>query len=241
MGMLRRPDLKLALALAAFACLFAIAPAAMATDSTCYGTTSNGRLENACKLPYSGENFRAYSRAGGALGRTYVHCRVAEVVLAAYEDLRQQYPGKVFVYGETGWASGGSFKPHKTHQNGLSVDFMVPVVDKSGESVHLPGSVFNRYGYDVEFDARGRDGELTIDFEALAAHVLAIKRAADAKQVRIWRVIFDPQLQPFLHNTTAWPALEGQVTFSERQSWVRHDDHYHIDFDVPCEPMNAGR
>jgi penicillin-insensitive murein endopeptidase len=215
----------------------AVAPSASPAESICYGTTSNGRLENGCALPYEGENFTAYSRLGSVIGRTYVHCRVAEVVLAAYQALQRDYPDKVFVYGETGWASGGSFKPHKTHQNGLSVDFMTPVVNRAGESVPLPAHTFNRYGYDVEFDAGGRADELSIDFEAVTAHLLALKRAADAGQVRIWRVIIDPELQPFLRKTQAWPQLEGRLEFSKRRSWVRHDDHYHVDFDLPCRPL----
>ena len=221
-----------------FALFFGGVAIAGGSDSVCYGSTAKGKLENGCKLPYHGENFTAYSFLGWSLGRTYVHCRVSEVVLAAYEDLKREYPDKVFVYGETGWASGGRFKPHKTHQNGLSVDFMVPVADRSGRSVPLPTSAFNRYGYGIDFDAKGSSGELSIDFEAVAAHILAIKRAADAMNVKIRRVIFDPKLQPFLGATRAWPALEGRVRFSGRRSWVRHDDHYHIDFDVPCRPFN---
>ncbi len=220
-----------------FALLLALVGMASGSDSICYGTTSQGKLEYGCKLPYDGDNFTAYSRLGSILGRTYVHCKVAAVILAAYEDLKRQYPDKVFVYGETGWASGGNFKPHKTHQNGLSVDFMVPVVDRSGKSVPLPTNAFNKYGYDVDFDAKGNNGELSIDFETVAAHILAIKQAADARHVKIWRVIFNPKLQSLLHMTQAWPKLNGQVKFSERRSWVRHDDHYHIDFDVPCRSL----
>ncbi|MEM7352856.1 MAG: penicillin-insensitive murein endopeptidase [Acidobacteriota bacterium] len=216
---------------------FITAPAVIGADSICYGTTSNGKLENGCKLPYSGSNFTAYSRLGSVAGRTYVHCKVSEIVLAAYNELKDSHPDKTFVYGETGWASGGSFKPHKTHQNGLSVDFMTPVLDKSGKSVPFPTNAFNKYGYDVDFDTQGSNDELTIDFEAAAAHILAIKRAADARKVKIWRVIFDPELQPFLHTTKAWKELQGQVEFSKRRSWVRHDDHYHIDFEIPCRPL----
>ncbi len=224
--------------LAAFLALsLAVVSAAGASESVCYGTTSKGKLDKGCKLPYDGDNFTAYSRLGVTLGRNYVHCKIADIVLAAYDELNRQHPGKVFVYGETGWASGGSFWPHRTHQNGLSVDFMVPVVAKSGQSVPLPTNAFNEYGYDIDFDGKGTNGDLAIDFEAVSAHILAIKRAADAKQITIWRIIFDPKLQPFLHRTKAWSALKGQVKFSERRSWVRHDDHYHIDFEIPCKPM----
>src|SRR5512144_562766 len=94
--------------------------------STCYGTAEKGRLENGIALPSSGPNFEAYSSIGVALGRTCVHSLVAEIVAAAYADLARELPATSFVYGETGWCSGGPFRPHKTHENGTSVDFMVP-------------------------------------------------------------------------------------------------------------------
>lgn len=221
-----------------FAYSLLFAPFAQGVDSTCYGTTSKGKLENGCKLSSEGDNFVSYSSLGNMLGRTYVHCKVADVIKTSYKSLNEQYPKKVFMYGETGWSSGGSFKPHKTHQNGLSVDFMVPVVDKSGKSVPLPTNAFNKYGYGIEFDDKGRYGELTIDYEAITAHLLAIKKAADAEKIKIWRVIFAPELQPFLKKTKSWPAINGQIQFSKKRSWVRHDEHYHIDFEVPCEPFS---
>ena len=76
--------------------------------------------------------------------------------------------------------------------------------------------------------------DLRIDYEAMAAHIAALLHAARARGVGIWRVIFDPKLQPFLHQTAAWSELDGTVRFSTRRSWVRHDEHYHVDFDVPC-------
>lgn len=206
-------------------------------QSVCYGTPSNGALENGCKLPTKGGNFQTYSLLGTAIGRTYVHCQVEDVVLAAYEDLEETRPEATFVYGETGWASGGRFKPHRTHQNGLSVDFMVPVRDAEGRSIPLPTHPFNKYGYGVEFDAQGRSGTLSLDFEALTQHLLALHQAAQAQGVGIQRVIFDPALQPHLRKTKAWPTLENEVRFSKRRSWVRHDDHYHVDFEVSCQPM----
>jgi len=121
-----------------------LASAGEAPASTCYGTTSNGRLENGVKLPAQGKNFQAYSLILHGAGRTYVHSAAQQVVVNAYRTLEQSPLGKAFVYGETGWATGGRFKPHKTHQNGLSVDFMVPVVDEKGTSVPLPTSPFNK-------------------------------------------------------------------------------------------------
>lgn len=159
------------------------------------------------------------------------------VVLEAYERLATEMPDRVFVYGETGWNDGGQFKPHKTHRNGLSVDFMVPVLDESGASVELPSSILNKWGYDLEFDSNGRLDDLKIDFDAIAEHIYQLDIAAKRSGIGIWRVIFDPQLQPQLRNSPRWPYLEQNVRFSTNRSWVRHDEHYHVDFDVPCRPL----
>ena len=209
-------------------------------QSTCYGTTSQGALEGACQLATDGPNFEPYTALGRWLGRTYVHCTVAEVVEAAYGSLAASHPSKVFVYGETGLKNGGKFDPHKTHQNGLSVDFMVPVVDRQGKSTPLPTGLTNKFGYSLEFDSAGSMDDLTIDFEAIVAHLAALKVAANAKGIDIWRVIFDPQLQPRLREVEGWPGIAG-LEFSERRSWVRHDEHYHVDFEIPCKPYRAER
>ncbi len=207
-------------------------------ESRCYGTPANGRLERGVRLETEGPNFAPYSSTGVLLGRTYVHSKVAAVVQAAWEQLHKSSPGKIFVYGETGWSDGGRFKPHKTHQNGLSVDFMVPILDAGGKSVPLPTSVFNKFGYDLDFDARGRLDEYRIDFEAMADHIYHLHRqAGKVDGIRLKRVIFDPRLQPFLWKTKRGPYLKKHVTFSRRQAWVRHDEHYHADFEVGCKAL----
>lgn len=205
--------------------------------SVCYGTTSNGRLVNGWKLPASGPNFSTHWTIGRLAGRSYVHSSVHPVVIDAYSQLRKIIPDKAFVYGETGWKNGGQFKPHKTHRNGLSVDFMVPVLDDKGRSVELPSNVLNKWGYDLEFNSNGKLDDLTIDFEAMAEHIYQLHVSAKKHGIDIWRVIFDPELQPHLHDSTKWSYLKENVQFSSRRSWVRHDQHYHVDFDVPCKPL----
>jgi len=145
-------------------------------------------------------------------------------------------PNTVFVYGETGSEDGGQFDPHKTHQNGLSVDFMVPVLDAAGDSVPLPTSMLNKWGYDLEFDDSGRLDDLRIDYAAISEHLYQLHRAANDAGVGIWRVIFDPNLQPHLHATKRWAYLVKNMEFSTKRSWVRHDEHYHVDFKLECEP-----
>ena len=206
-------------------------------DSTCYGTTSNGSLVRGLSLPLNGDNFRSYSSIGNLLGRTYVHSKVKSVVMNAFQTLSETAPGKVFQYGETGLENGGPFKPHKTHQNGLSVDFMVPVLDEKGKSTWLPTKLFNKFGYGIEFDASGAYKTLKIDFVAIASHLITLDHEAVKAGIEIWRVIFDPQLQPFLFQTSNGAYLQKNITFSKKPSWVRHDEHYHVDFRVECEPL----
>lgn len=200
---------------------------------------AHGSIEDSVKLPLSGPNFEAYSALGAALGRTHVHSKVAEVLGAAYAAMAVAVPDARFVYGETGWPSGGRLRPHRTHQNGLSVDFFVPVRDAAGRSVPLPTTATRRFGYDIEFDAQGRYEDLSIDFTAMAEHLHQLHLAARARGVRIALVIFDPPLLPRLFATPRGPYLTQNLRFMSGRAWVRHDEHYHVDFDVPCEPGGA--
>jgi penicillin-insensitive murein DD-endopeptidase len=215
--------------------IFLISGLALA-DSQCYGTVSKGRIERSVRLPTSGPNFSAYSTIAATAGRTYVHSKVAAVLAASYGQLQASSPDVVFVYGETGWAAGGRFRPHRTHQNGLSVDFFVPVRNAKGQSVALPISVSNRWGYDIEFGADSRFGDYLIDYEALAEHLYQLHQVARAQGIGIARVIFDIAYLPKLFATPRGPYLQANLPFMKSKPWVRHDEHYHVDFAVPCKP-----
>jgi penicillin-insensitive murein DD-endopeptidase len=208
------------------------------SESVCFGKVANGRLKNGIKLPTAGNNFTAYSSLGANLGRTYVHSKVVAIVLTAYTAMEQSAPGKVFVYGETGWAAGGRVRPHRTHQNGLSVDFMVPIVDAAGRSVPLPTSIRNKFGYNIDFDENGKFEEYTIDFEAMAEHLYQLDVAAKAHGSGLALVIFDPPYFPKLFATKRGEYLKANINFMKGGAWVRHDEHYHVDFSVLCLPIN---
>ncbi len=174
---------------------------------------------------------------GEILGRTYVHSKVRDIVVDAYRRLETEAPGKVFKYAETGFREGGRFRPHKTHRNGLSVDFIVPIVDPNGRSVHLPTHPFNKFGYAVEFDNSGKYDDYRIDFTALAAHLVTLHQAAAERGAGLSRVIFAPELQTFLLHTRYGGYLKQHIRFSTKRAWVRHDEHYHVDFAIPCRGM----
>ena len=197
--------------------------------SVSHGTRLDGRLEHGKRLPSAGPNYRTYSRLGSLFGRTAVHGAVRRTLLDAFGRLARSHPDRRFVYGETGWPSGGRIRPHRTHRNGRSVDLMTPVRGASGPA-RLPTHPWTLWGYGLDYDAEGRaaGGALRVDFEALGALVLALDEAAPAHGLRIERVILAPDLQDDLFR--AVPALRGRVAFSRNPSWVRHDDHVHVDF-----------
>ena len=89
--------------------------------------------------------------------------------------------------------------------------------------------------FNTGYDRAGYD--YSIDYEALGAHIVALHKAAITRNIKIWRVIFDPQLQPQLLKTQYGAYIKKHITLSSKRSWVRHDEHYHVDFIVKCKPL----
>ncbi len=216
-----------------FACLQGtVARAGEDGPALAYGGGSCGKLEGGVALPCDGGSFEAFTSVACVLGRNYLHPLAAQTILEAWASLAKTHPKRVWQYGDLGWEDGGSFKPHRTHQNGLSADFFVPVRDSEGRAVKVPISAFNKYGYELEFDRHGRLGDLKIDWAALGAHLLALHKSGRRRGVRIRKIILDPQLRRLLLQKV--PALNPlRHIFSKYPAWVRHDEHYHIDFAVP--------
>lgn len=218
------------------ALLFAL-PLASASASTCYGTPAQGRLQGGVQLPVQGQNYAPYNTFGVTLGRTYVHQMVRDIIVDAYAATMISMPEKRFMYGETGLATGGPLKPHRTHQSGVSVDFMVPVVDRAHQSVLLPTSIQNKFGYDLEFDAGGSLDNLQIDFEAMAEHLYQLAEAATKRRVKIKTVIFQKELAELLFQTKRGNVLRNSVPFMKTTPWIKHDEHYHVEFSIPCRRL----
>ena len=113
---------------------------------------------------------------------------------------------------------------------------MVPVL-KDGKSVHLPTNALNKLGYNIEFDLNGNFKDYKIDYEALGALIVELHKQAKKMNREIWRVIFDPKMTPDLVKTSHGRYLRNNIQFTKRRSWVRHDEHIHIDFNVPCRAL----
>lgn len=198
-----------------------------AQASTSHGTAANGSIENAKRMYFRGDNFTTYSFPGYLAGRTFLHDQLRKAVKEAYAACETSCPGITFVLGETGLRKGGQFLPHRTHRNGLSVDFMSPLLRKgrSYKTHHL----FNLWGYALEFDNKGKKGNLEIDYETMARHLHEMEKAAKQNGLTIRKVIFDPVLRPYLLASPSGEKIR-HLPFTKNRVTIRHDDHYHIDF-----------
>lgn len=201
------------------------------TPSRAEGRPGQGRIRFARSMPPAGDGYETYSHLGAALGRQYVHSALFATLRTAFKRAANEEPGRCFQLAETGWRHGGRFRPHRTHQNGLSVDILMPVSDSQGRATQLATWPWQLFGYGWEFDAKGNADSLHIDFNVLARLLLSLDEAAAQNGLRIELVIVTPEYQPLLFATPLGAKLQPlRARFMRRQAWVRHDEHIHIDF-----------
>jgi len=125
---------------------------------------------------------------------------------------------------------------HWTHQNGVSVDFMVPT--RNGNAKTILSNYTGLAHYLLKFSPDGKfslNRNTEIDFEAMAQHLIALDDAARANGLRIRKILFHTDLHDELfstaggkellkHNLRFIPHLDNLVNRF-------HDDHYHVDFE----------
>ena len=104
---------------------------------------------------------------------------------------------------------------------------------RDGRPAQLPRTAHNRYGYDLEFDDAGKLADLRIDFAAIAAHLAQLDLQARRHGFGIARVILEPACIPRVLATPAGQRIKS-LPFMKTRPWVRHDEHYHVDFAVKC-------
>lgn len=198
------------------------------------GTVGGGTLENAYLLPWSGPNFRFYSPlAYFILNRGYAHDKVCATVVDAYKSLETTTPGQEYRIMEAAQPSGGRMWPHRTHQIGMSVDFMVPKQKRGRQHRWL-----DRLGvwhYALSFDAAGNwSDNVSIDFETIGEHLLALDDAARKNGLRIKKVILKINLKDdFFASETGKRVKARGIYFARSLPAIVdnvHDDHYHVDF-----------
>lgn len=231
--------IKLILAIASIACIIFSIPEFSYQNqgrSTARGSTGRGSLENAYILPYYGANFQYFSPLSYfLLDNAYLHSKTHKIVLEAYKECEKTCEGTEFRIMECTRKEGGEMLIHRSHQNGLSVDFMIP--KKRGEEQSL---LYDRSGmlhYLLEFDDSGRlwfDKEVKLDLETAARHILGLDNAAKRNGMRIKRVILKTDLKAKFYQTESGKKVKARGIYLVRSlpDLVNrvHDDHYHVDF-----------
>ncbi len=202
------------------------------------GSVGKGKLTNAYLVPWSGQNFRYFSPISYfLLDNGYTHSKVHNTILEAYKICESTCPNTQFRIMECSDKSGSKLLFHKTHQNGLSVDFMSSKI-KNGKQSRL----FDRLGlwhYLLEFSNSGKlnfSNKTSIDFETMARHILALDKAARNNGLRIKKVIFKIELKDDFFKTPSGKKVKQKgIYFAQAlPKWTNrvHDDHYHVDFEI---------
>lgn len=209
---------------------------ALVAESISVGTPAEGSLKDGVSFASKGAGYVTYSAVGNLMGRQYVHSRVHATLVDAFASLHAAVPDRTFVLGETGLKAGGRFRPHRTHQNGLSVDIFMPVRDEASRRVQMPTTPWNKFGYSLEFDATGRGEGLVIDFESVAELLLEVDRQARRQGLALERVIVAPEYVERVLAAKIAGISDLTALFMRTPAWVRHDEHLHLDFHVVRAP-----
>ncbi len=90
-------------------------------------------------------------------------------------------------------------------------------------------------GYGIEFDKDGKFEDFSIDFEAVSEHLYELHVAAKQAGEDLNLVIFDVQYLHKLFDTKRGAHLKKSLRFMQKTPWIRHDEHYHIDFKITCK------
>jgi len=71
----------------------------------------------------------------------------------------------------------------------------------------------------------------------MAQHLYQLAEAAKKRQVKIKTVIFQKELTELLFQTTRGNVLRASMPFMKTTPWIKHDEHYHVEFSIRCRPL----
>lgn len=201
------------------------------------GTVSNGTLQNGKLIPFEGNNYQYFDTSSYLNDRAFVSDKVKKVLLDTYKELEREVPGRKFYIMECSDKNGGKIFPHRTHQNGLSVDFMVPLV-KNGKAYYGLDNL-GAVHYWLDFDKGGKyskDKTISIDFDLVAQHILLLEGNARKNGLKISKVIIKTDLKDELFASKYGQKLKESNVYIVKSLTPLinslHDDHYHIDFEL---------
>jgi penicillin-insensitive murein endopeptidase len=202
------------------------------------GSVRHGKLKNGWLVPFHGNNFQYFSRFSYyILNCGYVNDRVYQTIIEAYHACESTCAEQKFWLMECTRKHGGRMLLHWTHQNGTSVDFMVPT--KRGQKRDVLSDHIGLFHYLLPFNERGQfklSPKTEIDFVTMGIHILALDDACRKNGLRIRKILFNTNMLDELLNTPAGREIQERDIFIPRRlnDFINkyHDDHYHVDFEI---------
>jgi penicillin-insensitive murein DD-endopeptidase len=204
--------------------------------SVCTGNEAGGTLEHAKLLPFSGINYCYFDTESYLWGHAFMSDKMMETLLASYKELEQTAPGRRFMYMECGLRDGGPIPGHRTHQNGRSVDLMVPLV-KDGQLYYGLDTIGgDHYALDFNDDGSYRyDSTIVIDFNTLALQILSLDKQARKQGLHVKKVILKLELKDEFYATPNGKKVRSKGIYLALNLPPnvnkQHDDHFHVDFE----------
>ena len=199
------------------------------------GAVSSGKMTNGKLIPFYGNNFSYFDKGSYLGGRGYVHSKVLTILLESYQQLETIIPNRKFFVMESANKEGGKLAPHRTHQTGLSVDFMMPLI-KDNVPYYKLDDLGTRH-YLLSFNDNGEysnDMTVKVDFNLIAQHILILNKEAKKVGLKVKKVIIKIEYKDELFATEYGKKLKSSgiyvVKGLSKMINALHDEHYHIDF-----------
>jgi penicillin-insensitive murein endopeptidase len=201
------------------------------------GSVSNGTLVNGTLIPFSGPNYAYFDSTSYLSGRAFMHQHVAKTLLGSFSSLEILLPQRNFKVMECSNEHGGKMYPHRTHQNGTSVDLMMPKQKNGTPYYGLDDKGGNHYFLD--FDDNGvytKDPSISLDFDVLGQQLLELNKIAKKNGLKIKKVILKMELRDELYASKHGKELKASGIYITRNLTpiinMLHDDHFHVDFEI---------
>lgn len=202
------------------------------------GSVRNGSMKNGFIFPWSGENYRYFSPLSYyIMDNGYAHHKVHDAMLYAFKNLASTAPGIQWRLMETNGRNGGNMLIHRTHENGMSVDLMIP--KKNGDRQSRFWDRVGMWHYLLDFDDEGGfylNNNVKLDLENLAKAILAIDDGARQNGLRIRKILLRTRLLDEFYSTKSGKEVRRRKIYIPQRLpyWVDrvHDDHIHVDFEI---------
>lgn len=203
-------------------------------ESKALGTEGNGSLENAWLMPYSGDNYRYFSPLSYyVLHNAFIHHKLHNTLIEAFETCEINCPERKFRVMECANKHGGKMLIHRTHQTGLSVDLMTPMM-KKGKPYTLTDHL-GVWHYLLDYGNSGKwTKNIEVDFETLGRLILAIDDSAKKNGLKLSKVILKTDLKDEFYASESGKQVKARGIYLAmvlpKMVNNLHDDHIHLDF-----------